>query len=198
VAQLLDFDAFESDFRDACIEGVRLLAREHNQTPYYAVCVYADSFDGTFGLYANTEAHFAQTLHELKATYPEACATAMQVKESKYNCGDWAYQSVGLPEDFAACVAARLQTWSSRIQDLSYNNGALTTQHHQRFDEIACRIALSTAMANELAAVQKTEDFLVTVSGHDEPALASIYRPLWYVERGSLDDFDPYAYSVDA
>jgi hypothetical protein len=193
-----DFDAFESGFRDACLEGVRLIARQYNRTAFYAICVYADGFDGEFGLYANTENHFSQTLQEYKAAYPESYSTAIKVKDLKYDCGDWAFQSLGLPDDFAECVSLRIREWSSQVYDLSYNKRALTTKHYQLFDEIACRIATSPELTNDSAALQKTKDFLVTVSGHDEPAPASIYRPMWYAEKGSLEGFDPYVYSVEA
>lgn len=91
-----------------------------------------------------------------------------------------------------------MEAWSAQVYDLSYNQDALTEEHYQLFDEVACKIALSTAFGHEVMALKRTDDFLVTVSGHDEPAFASIYRPMWYDDKGSLDGFDPMAYSEHA
>ena len=199
--QILDFDAFEQDFRDACVEGIRFLSRNYNQAPFYAVCIYMDGFDGCFGLYANREEDFVRTLQNYRSKYPECYGTVMQVKELRYSSGDWEFQSVGLPgldlpDDFE-CVSVRMEGWSRKVHALSYEQEAFTEMHYQLFEEVACRIALSTELARELTTLQKSDDFLITVSGHDEPSLASIYRPMWYSEKGSLDGFDAYAYSVE-
>lgn len=65
---VFDFNAFETDFREACLEGIRLLARRYNAASFYAVSVYVDGFDGDFGLYANTEDVFRRTLEKYRTS----------------------------------------------------------------------------------------------------------------------------------
>lgn len=192
---VFDFNAFQIKFGEACIDGIRLLARQYNASPFYAVSVYVDGFDGQFGLYANTEDEFSRTLEKYRAEYPEVYVQAACVKALKYNCGDWQYQSLCHPNDFASCVQTKLQAWSAQVYDLSYNQRVLTEEHHQLFEEVACRIALSTAFTHEIISLNRTNDFLVTVSVHDEPSIASIYRRMWYKDKGCLDGFNPYIYS---
>ena len=98
---VFDFEQFERDFQRACVLGVRYLADHYNSDPFYAVSLYCDGFDGCFGLYANTEVDFQKTLAVYKNTYPDSYKTSLDIKDLKYNCGDWEYQSAGAPpEDF--------------------------------------------------------------------------------------------------
>lgn len=188
---VFDFNAFQIDFSEACIDGIRLLASKYNAAPFCAVSVYVDGFDGQFGLYANTEDEFTRTLEKYRVDFPEEYAQAARVKALKYNCGDWAYQSLCHPNDFASCVRTKLEAWSAQVYDLSYRQRALTDEDYLLFDEVACRVALSTAFTHEVKALKRTDDFLLTVSVNDEPPIASIYRLMWYKDKGCLDGFSP-------
>ena len=191
---IIDFAAFERDFLAACLDGLNLLIERYNADPYYAISIYVDGFDGDFGLYANTARYFERTLAEYQRNYPDSYRKPIEIQELKYNCGDWAYQ-LGMPEDFDLAVSSKLSAWSKHVYDLSYNQRVLELEHYPLFDEAACRVATSRDLLEALQPLNKTSDFLITVSGHDEPELASIYRPQWFAEKGSLEGFDPYAYS---
>ncbi|MEZ6056669.1 MAG: DUF4303 domain-containing protein [Planctomycetaceae bacterium] len=187
-----DFERFERDFRDACIAGVRLLVERYNSVPFYALCIYSDSFDGCFALYANTHADFEEQLLYYQEKFPDSYHLDDKIKNLKYNCGDWKYQSVGEPpKDFHECISNVLDTWEREVYELSYRRNALTERDYQAFEEIACRIALSSELRSEVERLNRTDDFAVTVSNHDEPSLASIERPRWYSRFGSLNGFDP-------
>lgn len=193
----LDFDSFERDFRAASAECLKLLTDRYNALPYYGLCLYVDSFDGQFALYANTESAFAKVLRHCHAEYGERYSDPEHIKSLKYECGDWEYQTIGQPEDLRACFEQRMRRWHSIVYDLSYNGGGLTHDEYRYFDEAGCRVAVSLADSAELAQLNRTDDFTMLVADHDEPPLAAVYRLKWFKENGSLLGFQPMHHGPD-
>ncbi len=193
-----EFDRFERDFHTASAESVKLLAERYGALPFYAICVYVDSFDGEFALYANTNAHFEKILRYYRrlSDWADRCANPDIMKSMKYNCGNFEYQTIGCPEDFRACFEKTMEPWSSVVHDISYNRGGLTTEDYRRFDELACRVAISLASSEEVALLKRTDDFMMLVASAEEWPLAAVHRLKWFEEYGSLKGFQPSHYSV--
>jgi hypothetical protein len=191
-----DFDNFERDFRAASAACLKILVERYNALPYYGLCLYVDSFDGEFALYANTESAFEKVLRYYRAKYGERYSEPEQIKSLKYECGDWEYQTIGRPEDLRACFEQRMRRWSTAVFDLSYRGG-LTHDEYRYFDEAGCRVAMSLAVSAELAELNRTDDFTMLVADHDEPPLAAIDRLKWFEENGSLLGFQPVNYGPD-
>jgi hypothetical protein len=186
----INFDRFEQDFRTASLDCVALLTKNYNALPFYGVCVYADSFDGQFALYANTEAAFANCLQQYRAQWGEKYSNPVEAKKLKYNCGDWEYQTLCQPDNFRSCFERTMKSWCSEIYDLSYPRGGLSGDESDHLQDIACRVALSLASSAELASLNRTHDFSMLVAGHDEPELAAISRLQWFEKHRSLKGFD--------
>ena len=187
---VFDFEQFENDFRRACVLGVRYLADHYNKDPFYAVSVYADEFGGCFALYANTEMEFKKTLAVSQATYPDSYETSADIIAEKFDCGNWLYQSVGAPpEDFYKVVSNFMERWHKEVYDVTYHQSAFSSRNYRAFMEAACRVAMSDELANEMMRLNRTSDFMVTVSDHDGSSLSSLDRIPYYREHGSLDGF---------
>lgn len=189
-----DLAGLEKDFLTSCIDGVRYLAKSVTYSPFYAVSVYVDAYDGDFGFYANTEADFERRLRHYQEESPVEYADSYHVKELRYNCADWEYQGIVAADEFCRIVQRRIQHWSTLALQLIDSGDWFPVEENFLVEEVGCRIATSPALMSELQLLNRTSDFLVSVSGHDEPVLASVYRVMWYEENGTLRGFDPMAF----
>ena len=82
-----------------------------------------------------------------------------------------------------------MERWRKEVYDVTYRQSAFNSGDYQAFMEATCRIAMSEELANETRRLNRTSDFVVTVSDHDGSSLASLERLPYYREHGSLDGF---------
>jgi uncharacterized protein DUF4303 len=190
-----DFDSFERDFQTACLDCIHLLSGKYNQSPFYGVAVYMDAYYGTPGFYANTEESFQRTLVQYRQKYPESYSHSDGIRDLRYNTGDWEYQSFGCPDELDKCFNSRIRPWEDLARRMLDEEHDFWFASCGRVEEIACRIAISKATVEATRLLMRTSDFLIAVSAHDEPSVASVYRPMWYEEKGTLKGFDPMAFS---
>jgi hypothetical protein len=194
----LDFDSLHASFRRSCLDALGVLIHSYNSiSPFYALCVYVDGFDGDFALYANSQKDFDESLAEYRVRWPDDFQQPDEVIDLKYNCGDWKFSTLWSPPDFCASFEP-MSKWRDQVHALCYEAASSPPDsYYHRLEEIGCSVAIDLKHSAPLAELNRTSDFEILVAGHDEPSIVGIERLKWFIRHGSLTDFEPMRYASE-
>jgi hypothetical protein len=188
-----DWTTFEADFARAAIVGINHLATRCSGETFYCVAVYCDSCDGDFGIYADSEESFLQTLEYYRTKYPGDYVEDSQLSKLRTNSGNFFFNSFH-PDSrgFIPRVDELLDKWNKLVHELSYEHKVIADVDHRRFAEIGCSVARFIENSADLQQLPISPDFRMQVCEHDEPDRAGFDRYDWWKEHGNLHDFDAW------
>jgi len=158
----IDYVKMKQTIVDFATQGIERFLQEHSGIEFYAFAFDCNAEYAEINLSLNTEASFKKTLEEYKAKYPENYQSAEDIRELKYNTGDWGYQCFDtiyvltdeeLDAIFQAMPEDDYQTWQAFVKRLLL----LFTEALKTFTE--------TLAYQKIA---KTSDFIAYCIDHDE------------------------------
>lgn len=170
-------DKIKKQILDFTIRGVEHFLSENPDLAFYAFAYDCNAEYAEVSLCFNTEAEFQKTLKQYQTSkYSAEYKSGQDVKELKYNTGDWEYQCFDtlyvftedeLNKIFSEQPEDNYKSWSLFVRELL----VLFTESIIEFTK-----------TETYAKIPKTKDFLVFCINHDEDFEDAIKRLKEYKE----------------
>jgi hypothetical protein len=153
------------------IQGVEKFLNDHSGLTFYAFAYDCNAEYAEVSLCFNTESDFEKTLaHYKSGDYAEFYESADQIRELKYNTGDWEYQcfetmhlmgAAELEAIFAQLPEEEHKSWGAFIEDLM---------------KLFCETMLDFSKSETYTRIPKTKDFVAFCLDHDEDVNTAFRR----------------------
>ena len=165
----------KTDIKNKLLEfttkGVEKFLKENSELEFYAFAFDCNAEYAEVNLCLNTELEFKQTLEQYQnGDYPQYYQTNEDIKDLKFNTGDWEYQcfesinvlSDGeLTEIFQSLPEDDYKSWKEFVEELM---------------ELFCETLIEFRKTEIYTKIQKTEDFISFCIDHDEDFEQGIKR----------------------
>jgi muconolactone delta-isomerase len=170
----VDYPRMKQTIVDFAVTGVQKFLQAHPNLEFYAFAFDCNAEYAEINLCLNTEADFAKTLKESQARYPEDYQSEDNIKDLRYNTGDWEYQCFDtlyiltdeqLSEIFQAMPEDDYQTWQKFV-------GSLVVMFTEALQDFTKTETYKT--------IPKTQNFMAFCIDHDEDFETALSRMKQY------------------
>jgi hypothetical protein len=158
-----DKNILKKKILDFTINGVEKFLEENPELQFYAFAYDCNVAYAEINLCFNTPEDFQETLfYYQNSGSGEGYKTEEDIKELKYNTGDWEYQC------FDTLYIYSREELDSIYNNICHESEELWNEFLNKLLDIFCEVLLEFRQTAAHKAIPKTKDFIVYCIDHDE------------------------------